>query len=118
MRNTRPITQEAVENALASDPSRNILSRCIRKPLPVRDICARAGVPVASAYRHIKRLTEDGLLVVERSAMTRDGKPYDLYRSRVKRLRMEVKAEQVGIDWEMNEPFEDRIFNMWAQVGR
>ncbi len=102
---------------MASAAARRILSKCIRRAHPVKTLSQEASIPLASAYRQIKALVDDGLLVVERSAMTPDGKPYDLYRSRIKVARIEIRADHVEVAWEVNAAIEDRILHMWGQLG-
>lgn len=108
---------EAVEEALANSAHRRILVACIRRPLPVRELSAACGLPLASAYRQVHALVEGGVLVVERSAMTPDGKPYDLYRSRVRIARLELGPDGTHVTWEPNMPVEDRVHALWDQLG-
>ncbi len=113
----RPLNDAAVEAALSSASTRRILASCIRKPLAVKEISDATTLPLASAYRQVGKLVESGVLMVERSAMTRDGKPYDLYRSRIRLARIEVGADRVDITWEANAALEDRLINLWNQLG-
>ncbi len=117
MHQVRPLRHDAVENALASSATRHIISQCIREARAVRDLSNRTGLPLASAYRHVARLVEDQILVIERSAMTADGKPFDLYRSRIRFARVEVGPEKVQVVWEPNVALEDRLINMWNNFG-
>lgn len=112
-----PLRPETVADALSSKAARLILSRCIRRPIPAKELSEATGVPLASAYRTIHDLVEKGLLVVERSAMTPDGKAYDLYRSRLQEAALEMMPEQIRITWEVFEPVEDRLMNMWRRLG-
>jgi predicted ArsR family transcriptional regulator len=111
------IQEKAVANALESPATRRILSLCIDKPRPVKELSETAGLPLASAYRQVKGLLESGILVVERSAMTSDGKPFDLYRSRIRVGRLEVRANKVLVTWESNEGIEDRLASMWGHLA-
>ena len=110
--------QEVVEAALSSGASRQILALCIRRPMAVKDISEQAKIPLPSAYRQVRTLTEQGLLVVERSAMTPDGRPYDLYRSRIRQARIEVTPDRVTVDWEPNLAIEDRLVGLWSQLKK
>ena len=112
-----PLHQEIVAQALSSAASRQVLSLCIRRALAVKDISDQAHLPLASAYRQVNSLVTSGLLLVERSAMTLDGKPYDLYRSRIRRARVEVSPSGVQVEWEPNEIVGDRLVGMWNQMG-
>ncbi|HLE48156.1 MAG TPA: hypothetical protein VI818_07665, partial [Candidatus Thermoplasmatota archaeon] len=67
-------------------------------------------------YRHVSTLMEDGLLFVERSAMTEDGKRYELYRSRVRSARIEFDANGVRIFWLPVEGVEERLARVWMAI--
>lgn len=108
---------EAVEEVLSDPASRAILAACVRKARPVKEIADRAGLPQTTAYRHVNDLKERRFLIVERSAMTPDGKTYDLYRSRLRSAHLWMEADRVTVEWEVVEAVEDRIQRMWDQLG-
>lgn len=116
MHHVSPLREEVVEKAMASAAGRQIISHCIREPLAVKDISDRTRLPLASVYRRVRHLVDDEILVVERSAMTPDGKPYDLYRSRLRMGKIEVSAGKVQVTWEANVSLEDRLLNMWGHL--
>lgn len=117
-----PLRPEVVAEALSDAYARRVLAVCVKAAKPVKDISHETGLPLATAYRHVNQLVEAGVLVIERSAMTEDGKKYDLYRSRVRSARIEIDASGERIVWEPNEAIEERLTNMWesmrSQVGR
>lgn len=117
-----PLRPEVVAGVLSDPYERRILAVCIRSPKAVKDISQETGLPLATAYRHVSRLMEAGVLVIERSAMTPDGKKYDLYRSRVRLARIEMDAAGERVTWEPNEAVEERLVTMWdtlrGQVGK
>lgn len=108
-----PLQDRDVVAALADPYSRRILSVCVAEPRAVKEISHDADLPLATTYRHVKRLLDGGLLVVERSALTPDGKRYELYRSRIRNARIELDAKGERVTWEGNEPVEARLANMW-----
>lgn len=110
------VREEKVQAALDSEPARRIMSHCITKALSVKDLSDRTGIPLPSAYRHVNGLVEDGLLYVERSAMTPDGKPYDLYRSTLKSCRIEMDAQGVKVSWVLNTSLDERLQHMWDSL--
>lgn len=111
-----PLTPEKVADALTDPYARRVLAVCVKQARPVKDIARETGLALPTAYRHVNKLEETGLLVTERSAMTPDGKKYDLYRSRVKSARLEVDAAGERVTWEPNEATEDRLANMWDSL--
>lgn len=110
------VTEEKVVAALHSETARKIMSHCIRKALSVKDLSEKTSVPLPSAYRHVNALVADGLLYVERSAMTPDGKPYDLYRSALRSCRIEMDADGVRVTWELNSSADERLQHMWRSL--
>lgn len=88
----------------------------MRKAKPVKSIELETELPQATVYRQVHRLVEDGLLAVERSALTEDGKRYELYRSRIQRAKLEVDASGVRMTWELVEEMEERLARVWNSL--
>lgn len=105
-----------VAAALSEDYSRRILSVCIRKPRSAKEVEQETGLPQATVYRYVHQLVEAKLLVIERSAMTPDGKRYDLFRSRLRSARLELDATGVRVIWEPTEGMEERLARVWATL--
>lgn len=110
------LTPEKVAEAIADPYARRVLAVCVKQARPVKEIAHETGLALPTTYRHVHRLEEAGLLVIERSAMTPDGKKYDLYRSRVKSARVEMDAAGERVTWEPNEATEERLANMWDSL--
>lgn len=107
---------DAVADALADAYSRRVLAVCVRQARAVKDVSQEAGLPLPTTYRHVNRLLEAGLLVIERSALTSDGKRYELYRSRLRAARIEFDATGERVTWEPNEPVEERLASLWDSL--
>lgn len=110
-----PIEEEDILEALADASSRRILSVCAEEARSVKDISEETGIPLASTYRHVRSLVEGGLLVRSRSAISEDGKRYDLFRSRVHDARMELTPEGIDVHWQLNQDVEERIERLWKE---
>lgn len=104
-----PLQEEAVAEALSDPSARLVLAACVTEPRSVKDISEASGIPLASAYRHVRGLVEGGLLVRARSAISPDGKRYDLYRSRLRSGTLTVTDEGVDVDWAVNGEVEERL---------
>lgn len=111
-----PLTPQAVAEALAEPYARRVLAVCVKRAQAVKDIAHAAELALPTAYRHVNRLLERGLIVIERSAITPDGKKYDLYRSRVKSARIEMDGSGERVTWELNEATEERLASMWDSL--
>ena len=118
----RALTPELVAEALADPYARRVLAVCVRKARAVKDVSHETGLPLPTTYRQVNKLVELGLMIVERSALTPDGKKYDLYRSRVRAARIEMDASGERVSWEPNEAVEERLAGLWdalrGQAGR
>lgn len=55
------------------------------------DLSRRFGIPIAACYRRIRELEILGLVYCERSLPSRNGKGLQLFRSRVKSLRIALE---------------------------
>lgn len=110
------VAQKDVDAAVSDDASRRILAACMHHPLPVREISEVTSIPMATTYRHVNDLTERGLLVVARSAISPDGKRYDLYRSRLTRATIQVTQNGVEISWDTEPSVEERLMDMWQHM--
>lgn len=110
------LTPDVVAESLADPYARRVLAVCVKQARAVKDIAHETGLALPTAYRHVNRLVEVALLIIERSAMTSDGKKYDLYRSRVKSARIEMDAGGERVSWEPNEAVEERLANMWDSL--
>lgn len=113
MRHARRLQDADVEQALATPAHRALLAACIRGPRSARELQSDTGLAQATLYRNLKALVDRGVLVVERSAMTADGKPYDLFRSRLRAARLVVDADGTRVEWEANAPVEERLLSLW-----
>ena len=118
----RALTPELVAEALADPYARRVLAVCVRKARAVKEVSQETGLPLPTTYRQVNKLVELGLMVVERSALTPDGKKYDLYRSRVRAARIEMDAGGERVSWEPNEAVEERLASLWdtlrGEAGR
>lgn len=110
------LNEATVAAALSEDYARRILSVCVRKAKSVREIEQETQLAQATVYRYIKQLSDSNLLVVERSAITSDGKRYDLYRSRLRTARVELDGSGVRVAWEPMEAVEEKLARVWNSL--
>lgn len=116
------LRSETIAEALAAPYDRRVLAACVKKAKAVKEISQETGLPLPSTYRHVNRLVEMGVLVIERSALTPDGKRYELYRARIRAARIEMDGNGERVSWEPNEAIEERLASVWdslrSQVGK
>lgn len=108
-----PLTQGEVLLALDGEATRRVLAACVASSRSAHELSVATGIPLTTVYRLIHRLEQLHVLVVERSAMTPEGRKYDLYRSRVRGMHLTVDEEGDHVSWEPNGAIEGRA----AQPG-
>lgn len=108
-----PLSSDNVAEALAEKSSRRVLAACVEAPRSVKDLSESLLIPLASVYRHVHRLMDLGVLVVERSAMTPEGKKYDLYRSRIVEAHLDLAGGEERVRWVANDQVESRLIGLW-----
>lgn len=108
-----PLQAENVSAALSDKNSRRVLAACVDTARSAKDLSNFLDIPLASVYRQIHRLASLDVLIVERSAMTAEGKKYDLYRSRLREAHLELSSEREEVHWVPNGPVERRLIGLW-----
>ncbi len=109
----------AIENILkklGDKHSRRILQHTMEKHKTAEEISSELGIPLSTVYRKIKELKETGLLIVEKSVVTKDGKVCDLYRSAIKGVRVHLDLQPLSLDFTFNEDVYDKISRVWQTL--
>lgn len=109
-------TEGHVAAALSDEYERRILAVCVAQPKSVKEIERETQLPPATLYRHVNRLLRGGLLFIERSALTEDGKRYDLYRCGIRRARLEFDADGIRCTWEPVEGAAQKLARVWSSL--
>lgn len=84
---------EALEvSQTVMDPySARILLGTCENAVSALDLSRRFGIPIAACYRRIRQLEEMGLVFRERALPSRNGKGLQLFRSRLKSVRVTLE---------------------------
>lgn len=110
------LAKRAALEVLVDDYARSMLEATVYKAKSVPEIMRECNIPMTSAYRRVKKLTEAGLLKVERSVITDDGVKYELYRSNVRAITVRFEVGSVEVDVTPNvgaaEKMADLFFSM------
>lgn len=110
------VQQEHVLAALQDEGATLVLQACIAQARSAKDISESTGVPVVTVYRHVKRLSAQGLLRIERSAITATGKPYDLYRCPLAWAGLALSGDGIRVKWITQAKMSDRLHGLWKQL--
>lgn len=112
----RPPDEEAVVEALGDAANRCILAACAQQARPVKEIAEGCDLALATAYRHVNDLAADGLLFLERSAISAEGKRVDLYRAAVRRVEIAFGPGGTEVRYELVEDAADRLRRVWMDI--
>ena len=111
-------TKKLVLEALADDYSKKILESTTFKAKSVPEIMRLCNIPMTSAYRRIKALTDAHLISIERSVITDEGVKYELYRSNVRDINVRYSIGSVEVDITPNGTAAERMAELFFSMKR
>ena len=77
-----------VSQTVMDEYAARILLGTTEHPASARDLSFRYGIPIAACYRRLRRLQNLGLVYCAQEVPSRNGKGLQLFRSRLKTLRV------------------------------
>ena len=95
-------TAQAIMSALADAEARSIMDATVFKAKSFSEIIKETGVPHSTAFRKIKLMLNDGILIVEKIDFTPDGKKYSLFRSTLRSVNIRYELGEVIVEAEEN----------------
>jgi len=113
-----PDRKERILEALGDRWSREILLMLNDAPRSAQDIQASNRIPQSTLYRKLHELGEIGLVGVQRSVISPDGKRVELYRSLLDELKVEMRGARLRIDVRFRDLAAERLKEMWRDVRR
>jgi len=108
--------KDRVLKALADEYSRSIILSTIQNSRSAVELSVEKSIPISTAYRRLHELQEAGLVAVERSVVTEDGKRFDLYRSTVKSVGISFHLGSIEIELIPNEDMVARFVRLWGYM--
>lgn len=96
---------EAIEmlREIADKTTYRIIISIIRSPKTAAQICAENKLPQSSTYKRIRKLQEEGLITIEKISIDSKGKKVVLYRSKIKSLVFNLKANMISLQFNKND---------------
>lgn len=96
---------EAIEmlREIADKTTYRIIIAIIRSPKTAAQICAENKLPQSSTYKRIRKLQEEGLITIEKINIDGKGKKVVLYRSKIKSLVFNLKANMISLQFNKND---------------
>jgi hypothetical protein len=116
MRITGQNVRDALIRALADEYSRKIILGTIDRARSVEELSGTEKIPISTAYRRVNEMSEVGLLAVEKTIITDEGKKFELYRSSFKSVKLQLTQGEIMVDAELNEDVATRLSRLWASM--
>src|SRR5690348_13158478 len=89
--------KERILDALGDSASRRILLMLHDSPRSAQEILQTNHIPQSTLYRKLHELQELGVVAIQRTAITPEGKRVDLYRSLLEEFRVELKGGTLSL---------------------
>jgi DNA-binding transcriptional ArsR family regulator len=114
--------KKAILTALADPEMVSIINSTMYQSKSVCDIIMETKMPHTTAYRKIKWLVEQDLLVIDRICITDEGKKYSLFLSVFRSIVVKYENIKIMIEAEQNiDPVDrltERFFSLWVDKVR
>ena len=108
--------KQSILIALADKEMVNITNSTIIQSKSINDIIKETGIPHTTAYRKTRWMLENGLLIVEKIALGKDGKKFSLLKSVFKTINARYEYDKVTVEVEQNvdtlQKVAQRIFSL------
>lgn len=101
--------KKAILTALADEEMMKILDCALFHLKSVNDIIKECDIPHTTAYRKIKWLLGENLLVVDKIEITSDGKKFSLFRSVFKSISVKYDVGNIIVEAEESFDIVDKI---------
>jgi predicted methyltransferase len=96
---------EALEmlREIADKTTYRIIIVIIHSQKTAAQMCAENKLPLSSMYKRIRKLQEEGLITIEKINIDSKGKKVVLYRSKIKSLVFNLKANMISLQFNKND---------------
>ncbi|MGA9169920.1 MAG: winged helix-turn-helix domain-containing protein [Nitrososphaeraceae archaeon] len=96
---------EAIEmlREIADKTTYRIIIAIMHSSKTAVQICAENKLPQSSTYKRIRKLQEEGLITIEKISIDSKGKKVVLYRSKIKSLVFNLKANMISLQFNKND---------------
>lgn len=108
--------REAILHALGDPISRELLLLLNQTPRRASDLLRAGAIPPSTLYRKLGRLRKLGLVAVQRSIVTEDGKRLDLYRSLLCEVDVSLRGATLEVRAQRRNLSAERLADLWEDV--
>lgn len=110
--------KERILDALGDSASRGILLMISDSPRSAQELLTTNHIPQSTLYRKLHELQDLGLIGIQRTAITPEGKRVDLYRSLLEELRVDMLGKELRIQARFRDLSAERLKEMWRDVRK
>jgi len=110
--------KERILDALGDSAARGILLMLSDAPHSAQEILAANHIPQSTLYRKIHELEQLGLIGIQRTAITPEGKRVDLYRSLLEELKVDLQGTELRIQARFRDLSAERLKQMWHGIQK
>ncbi|MFX0015054.1 MAG: helix-turn-helix domain-containing protein [Promethearchaeota archaeon] len=118
MRVTNPVVIQALLKALADTNSSNILALMASQPLSAMDIAKETDIPISSVYRRISQLEEQGLIGLDRTIITPEGKSFNKYKASFSQVTIKFMDGDFLVEVVPNKKILEKAAQLFYSIGR
>ena len=108
--------QERIINALGDPVNRHLLGFLDNAPHSVQEILTELAVPKSTVYSRLHDLRELGLVAVQRTVITPEGKRTDLFRSLMEEARVDIRGRLVTLTMKSRDLATERLKTLWSDL--
>lgn len=105
--------KERILDALGDPAARGILLMLSDAPRSAQELLVANRIPQSTLYRKIHELQDLGLIGIQRTAITPEGKRVDLYRSLLEELKVDLQGRELRIQARFRDLSAERLKQMW-----
>lgn len=109
-------SQQRLLDALGDPVSLRILAALSGGDLDGHHLVVSTDLPQSSVYRKLRDLEANALIEVARLAFTPEGRKVEVFRSRIREVRIEFILGRVRVQVRRREDSADRLQELWSQV--
>ncbi|HZY92068.1 MAG TPA: helix-turn-helix domain-containing protein [Thermoplasmata archaeon] len=108
--------RERILDALGDPAARGILLMLNESAHSAQELLQSNHIPQSTLYRKLHDLQQLGLVGIQRTAITAEGKRVDLYRSLLEELKVDLAGGTLRIQVRFRDLSSERLKDMWHQV--
>lgn len=109
------VAQSVIE-VLSDKYARKIIFATTATARSTEEVSIETKIPISTCYRRIHSMVKFGLLVVDRTILTDDGRKYETYKSAIKDARVKMEAGKVTVEATLNTDSAGRLYNNWMKM--